>query len=267
MNHTRPAAVAGTFYSDAPLTLRRDVTNLLGGAHDLGVRPKAIVVPHAGYVYSGSIAAQAYAQVRGHAGGIRRVVLIGPSHRVAFRGLAVPTSETFATPLGEVPIDKVACVALAAHPEVIVSDRAHALEHSLEVQLPFLQSVLTEFSLVPLVAGDAPPDMVAEVLETVWGGSETLIVVSTDLSHFHDYRTAQSRDADSARRILDMRPGLRGDDACGCVGLNGFLMAAGRHCLAPRQLCLCNSGDTAGDRTRVVGYGAFAFYDADTPIH
>jgi len=255
------------FYPARADELGRQVQAHLANARDLGAAPKAIVVPHAGYVYSGDVAAEGYAQLRPHADTIRRVVLIGPSHRVAFHGLALPAATAFDTPFGRVEVDSAARALLANHPAVVVSDRAHALEHSLEVQLPFLQSVLTDFQLVPLVAGDVAAADVADVLTTLWGGAETVIVVSTDLSHFHDYRSAQALDADTAGRILTMHPDLAGEDACGCVGLNGFLVAARRHGLAPRQLRLLNSGDTAGDRARVVGYGAFAFYDADTAVH
>jgi MEMO1 family protein len=262
----RPPAVAGAFYPASADVLRHDVTSLLAAAYAGGAAPKAIVVPHAGYVYSGAVAASAYACVRAAATEIRRVVLIGPSHRVGFRGLAVPTVASFATPLGAVPIDDALRRQALTHPAVITSDRAHQLEHSLEVQLPFLQAVLRDFTLLPLVAGDAAAADVADVLDRVWGGPETLIVVSTDLSHFLDYPAAQARDAATSRHILALAPDLDGEDACGCVGLNGFLVAARRRCMTPRALARCNSGDTAGDRQRVVGYGAFAFDEAADDI-
>jgi AmmeMemoRadiSam system protein B len=256
---TRPAAVAGAFYPAQASVLRRDVAHLLESIAASAVTPKALVVPHAGYVYSGAVAATAYAQLR-NATGIRRVVLIGPSHRVGLHGLAVPSVDCFETPLGSVAIDVDLRRAALAEPGVIASDRAHQFEHSLEVQLPFLQSVLADFTLLPLVAGDAAPAQVARVLERVWGGPETLLVISTDLSHFLDYRTANARDAATCRRIATFATDLDGYDACGCVGLNGFLLAARAHGLAARELARCNSGDTAGDRGRVVGYGAFGFY-------
>lgn len=259
----RPAAVAGAFYDAMPDALRRNVEAYLAAVSDIGPAPKAIVVPHAGFVYSGAIAAVAYARLRQAAGSIHRVVLIGPSHRVGFRGLAVPTVRSFATPLGSVRVDAALCRQALLHRAVVASDRAHQQEHSLEVQLPFLQSVLTDFALLPLVAGDASSDEVAQVLERVWGGPETLIVVSTDLSHFHDTATARAKDAATCRRILALEPRLLGDEACGCVGLNGFLVAAARHNLVAQLLDSCNSGDTAGDPDRVVGYGAFAFYETD----
>jgi AmmeMemoRadiSam system protein B len=256
---TRPAAVAGAFYPAAAAVLRRDVARLLESTAGSAATPKALVVPHAGYVYSGAVAATAYAQLR-NATGIHRVVLIGPSHRVGFHGLAVPSVDRFETPLGSIAIDADLRRAALAEPGVIASDRAHELEHSLEVQLPFLQSVLADFTLLPLVAGDAAPREVARVLERVWGGRETLLVISTDLSHFLDYQAANARDAATCRRIATFATDLDGYDACGCIGLNGFLLAAHAHGLTVRELARCNSGDTAGDRNRVVGYGAFGFY-------
>jgi hypothetical protein len=263
--HTeRPPAVAGAFYPAAADVLRRDIAELLASQSvDSSRAPKAIVVPHAGYVYSGAVAAVAYACLRVAAADIRRVVLVGPSHRVAFHGLAVPTVDAFATPLGNVPIDAALRREALSQRAVITSDRAHRFEHSLEVQLPFLQTVLRDFTLLPLVAGDASPEDVASVLDRVWGGPETLLVVSTDLSHFLDYPSARVRDAATSRQILALATDLGGEDACGCVGLNGFLLAARRRELAPRAIAQCNSGDAAGDRHRVVGYGAFAFYESD----
>jgi MEMO1 family protein len=257
---TRPAAVAGAFYPANAALLRRDVAALLDAAADDSAMPKALIVPHAGYVYSGAVAAAGYAQLRRAGRAIRRVVLIGPSHRVGFDGLAVPSVDRFATPLGTVEVDAELRRAALAHPSVIASDRAHQFEHSLEVQLPFLQSVLDDFTLLPLVAGDASVRDVAAVLQAVWGGLETLLVISTDLSHYLDYATANARDEDTCRRILTLATDLDGYDACGCVGLNGFLLAARTHGLTLRQLARCNSGDSAGDRSRVVGYGAFGGY-------
>jgi len=258
---SRKPAVAGFFYPAAAEALRRDVAGYLAAVAETGPPPKVLVVPHAGLAYSGPVAATAYARLRDGAAGIRRVVLIGPTHRVAFRGIAVPAVDAFTTPLGAVPIDRAARDAVLGCPGVIRSDRAHEFEHSLEVQLPFLQLVLDDFTLLPLVVGDAPAAQVAEVLDLIWGGPETLVVVSTDLSHFHGYEEARAHDAATARRILALDPGLDGGDACGCMGLNGFLLSARRHGLLARQLDLRNSGDTAGDRSRVVGYGAFCFHE------
>lgn len=262
---TRPPAVAGTFYPGLPERLRGDVAGYLAGVRPTAGRvPKALVVPHAGFVYSGPIAAAAYAELRAAAATLRRVVLIGPSHWVPFRGIAVPAAAAFASPLGAVAIDADARREVAEHPAVISSDRAHELEHSLEVQLPFLQSVLGEFTVLPLVAGQAEAEDVAAILERVWGGGETLIVVSTDLSHYHGYEEARALDAATSRHIVAMEPCLGGEDACGCVGLNGFLLAARRHGLTAREIDVRNSGDTAGDRARVVGYGAYAFYEPES---
>jgi len=264
MNSTsvRAPAVAGAFYRNGAAALRDEIENCFAGVGARGAAPKALVVPHAGYMYSGRIAAAAYATLKDVRSTVRRVVAIGPSHRVALRGVAIATADAFATPLGEVPIDAAARRALIALPGVVASDRAHAFEHSIEVQLPFLQTVLDAFTLVPLVAGDAEPGDVAAMLERVWGGAETLVVVSTDLSHFHDASTARALDVRTCRRILALDATLGGDDACGCVGLDGFLLAARRHALVPRQLAACNSGDVTGDAERVVGYAAFGFYPA-----
>lgn len=262
---TRPAAVAGSFYPGAADELRRTVVDLLAGVVaptptvDGGL--KAIVVPHAGLQYSGAVAAAAYALLRGRVLGIRRVVLIGPSHRVDFDGLAVPAADAFETPLGRVPLDGAGREALAGQPAVLVSDRPHQREHSLEVQLPFLQIVLGQFTLLPIVTGEAAPGEVAEVLGRVWGGAETLVVVSTDLSHFHADAAARALDAATAERVRALDATLDGEDACGCVGLNGFLRAAAARRLVPVQLCLRNSADVTADRARVVGYGAFAFHE------
>jgi AmmeMemoRadiSam system protein B len=266
--HTlRPPAVAGTFYPASAAALRADVDALLTTQQARGPAPKAIVVPHAGYVYSGGVAAAAYVQLRDAAHELRRVVVVGPSHRVGFRGLAVPAAAAFATPLGTIRIDAGLRQQALTHPAVITSDAAHQFEHSLEVQLPFLQATLHDFTLLPLVAGDASPEDVAAVLERVWGGNDTLLVISTDLSHYLDYATANARDAATSRHILALKADLEGEDACGCVGLNGFLVAARRRGLTPRALSRCNSGDTSGDRRRVVGYGAFAFYEQPDVSH
>lgn len=257
----RPAAVANLFYPGAADVLAREVGAMLTAAHNGRplLRVKAIIVPHAGYVYSGPIAASVYAPLAALRDSIRRVVLLGPTHRVAVDGLALPASRAFATPLGIVPVDAPACAEIASLPQVVVSDAAHALEHSLEVQLPFLQAVLGEFSLLPLAVGRASAEQVAEVLERLWGGSETLIVVSSDLSHYLPYATAQRTDRATAQRILALDAHLDHQQACGATPVNGLLLAARRHALKAHLIDLRNSGDTAGDKARVVGYGAFAF--------
>jgi hypothetical protein len=220
---------------------------------------KALIAPHAGYVYSGAIAASAYAALKDIAPRIRRVILLGPTHRVAVHGLALPEAEAFDTPLGRVKLDAEAMRAIAHLPQVVVSDAVHALEHSLEVQLPFLQSVLSDFTLVPLAVGMATADEVAEVLETLWGGDETLIVVSSDLSHYLPYADAQSIDGGTADDIVHLRQPVSHEQACGGTPINGLIVAARKHHLTPHLLDLRNSGDTAGARDRVVGYAAFAF--------
>lgn len=264
----RPAAVAGLFYPASRPALAAEVAACLAGvppvAADARV-PKAIVAPHAGYVYSGPVAAHAYARLAPRAGRITRVVLLGPTHRVAVRGLAAPSVEAFDTPLGRVPVDRAALALLADLPQVVTSDAAHAREHSLEVHLPFLQQVLGSagWSLVPLAVGDASADEVAQVLERLWGGDETLVVVSSDLSHYLPYRAAVETDRATVDRIvaLDARP-LDHEQACGATPINGLLRVARRRGLAPRLLDVRNSGDTAGDRSRVVGYAAIAFEPA-----
>jgi len=264
MSAIRPAAVAGSFYPAAPRALRstvqRELRAVQRGPQAL---PKALIVPHAGYVYSGAVAASAYVWIEPLRGRIRRVLLLGPAHRVPVRGLAVPAAEVFETPLGPVAVDREAISEIASLPQVRVSDPAHAFEHSLEVQLPFLQELLGGFALVPLVVGDASPDEVAAVLERLWGGDETLIVVSSDLSHYHDYATARRLDAETTRAIVALRPeALDGDRACGCIPVQGLLLAARAHDLHVTAVDVRNSGDTAGPRDRVVGYGAYVITPA-----
>jgi len=268
MDNVRPAAVAGSFYPGAASALSAEVVRLLANARLLSesavTAPKVLIAPHAGYVYSGAIAALAYAQLAPVCNTIRRVVLLGPVHRVPVRGLALPGATAFATPLGEIALDQPAMDSLRGLRQVIVSPAAHAQEHSLEVQLPFLQTVLSDFKLVPLVVGDASPAEVAEVLEALWGGPETLIVVSSDLSHLLSYSAAQTVDRQTIQRILYLKGPLTQEQACGGTPINGLLHAARHHQLQPRLLGLCNSGDTAGDRGRVVGYASIAFLE---PTH
>jgi len=265
MDVRRPA-VAGTFYPADPAALRGAVDRLLAGvaappgpAPDAPAAPKALIVPHAGYVYSGATAATAYARLARAAAGIRRVVLLGPAHRLPFSGLALPGARQFATPLGTVAVDADAVAIARELPQVVEIPLAHAGEHSLEVQLPFLQRVLPEFTLLPLVVGDATGAMVAGVLDALWGGPETLIVVSSDLSHYHAYREACALDEATAARILAFSPDLDHEQACGATPINGLLLAARRRGLRVELIDLRNSGDTAGDRHRVVGYAAFGF--------
>jgi AmmeMemoRadiSam system protein B len=288
-------AVADLFYPGSPGELREAVESLLAGALSGAAAtapkappstppkaplaanaaqapkapkarraPKAIIAPHAGYAYSGPIAASAFAALAPtlapEPGAPRRIVLLGPAHRVPVRGLALPGVEAMATPLGLVDLDEEAVAAVAALPQVRVSPEAHEEEHSLEVELPFLQVLLPRWLVLPLVVGSAAPDEVAEVLERVWGGPETTIVISSDLSHYLPAAEAERTDRETAERILALDGPLAPERACGAAPINGLLLAARRAGLAPELLDLRHSGDTAGDRTRVVGYGAFGFY-------
>jgi AmmeMemoRadiSam system protein B len=257
----RPPAVAGTFYPADATRLAAEVrAHLAAGVGDGGPPPKALVAPHAGYVYSGPIAGSAFRALAPVASRLRRVVLLGPSHFVPFPGLALPAWRAFSTPLGTVPLDARAAGALADLAQVVVADAPHAREHSLEVELPFLQVALGPFELVPLAVGDAGPEEVAAALDRLWGGEETLVVVSTDLSHYLDYATARRRDEETSRAIVELAPERIGrDDACGRHPLRGLLVAARARGLAGRELDLRSSGDTAGPRHEVVGYGAYAF--------
>jgi len=257
---TRQPAVAGSFYPASALELRATVERLLRAATPRELSPKALIAPHAGYIYSGPIAATAYATLAPRTDAIHRVVLLGPSHFVPFHGLALPDAEAFETPLGRIELDRAALMMLQGHPAVQVLDEAHQREHSLEVQLPFLQVALKEFTLVPLAVGHVEPAQVAEVLDLLWGDEETLIVISSDLSHYRSYEAAAVIDAETARAIerLDGKP-LDGEHACGCHPIRGLLHAARERGMHVVPLDRRNSGDTAGDKRRVVGYGAWAF--------
>ena len=265
MSHGRPPAVAGSFYPADPDELEALVAGYLAeGARRPGAAggaaPKAVIAPHAGFVYSGPVAGSVYARIAPLRGRIERVVLLGPSHRVPLRGLAVPAADFFETPLGPVPVDRAAVERIESLPQVVRLDAAHAAEHSLEVQLPFLLRVLDRFTLVPLAVGDASAEEVDEVLEALWGGAETLIVVSSDLSHYYDYETARRLDAATTRAIEALDPqGLGAESACGRVPARGLLVAARRHGLRAETVDLRSSGDTAGPRDQVVGYGGYVF--------
>jgi AmmeMemoRadiSam system protein B len=259
MQKVRPPAVAGTFYPGDPKALRKEILRYLETTlPPEGLRPKGAIVPHAGYVYSGPVAATAYAALAPLRGIARRVVLVGPSHRVPFDGLAIPTAEAFDTPLGRVTIDQDALDRARTFPCVVSLDEAHAHEHSLEVQLPFLQETLGPFELAPFAVGSADGDEVARVIDALWGGSETVVVISSDLSHYHDYETARRLDRATARAIEELRPEqIEYDDACGRDGIRGLLLVARRRGLEVQKVDLRNSGDTAGPRDQVVGYGSF----------
>jgi hypothetical protein len=260
----RPAAVAGRFYPGDPVELSNLIKALLAQVPPAaGPSPKALIAPHAGYLYSGPVAASAYAQFLPARDQIKRIVLFGPSHFVALNGLAATSAEAFATPLGVVPVDVEAVRGLRSLPQVSELDEAHAQEHSLEVQLPFLQIVLGGFTLVPLAVGDATPEEIIQVLDALWDGPETRFVVSSDLSHYHDFQTARRLDRATAKAIEALKPGAIGEDrACGRAPIRGLLEAARQHGLRARTLDLRNSGDTAGPRDQVVGYGAFAFEES-----
>jgi AmmeMemoRadiSam system protein B len=266
MSIVRPPAVAGSFYPDDSRQLLRELAGYLDAARlspdeAEAPPPKAVIVPHAGFAYSGPVAASVYARLAKARGTIRRVVLIGPAHRVALNGVAVSGAGAFLTPLGQVTVDRAAVEAILELPQVGVMEAAHEAEHCLEVQLPFLQQVLDDFAIVPLVAGWwTPPQTVAEVLDRLWGGDETLILISSDLSHYFDYDTARRMDGATSRAIEALRPDDIGpDDACGRVPIRGLLTVAAQRGLKCRTVDLRNSGDTAGSRDRVVGYGAYLF--------
>ena len=262
----REAAVAGAFYPADQHHLQACIEAYFGEAtfhhaankhHSL---PKALILPHAGYIYSGAVAAEGYSLLADYAEDIHTVLLLGPSHRVAFRGIATTSSDYFSTPLGDIKVDREASEELQHLPSVYASDQAHLQEHSLEVHLPFLQSVLSDFSIIPLVVGDATADEVAEVISLYLGKPGVLVVISTDLSHFHDYQQARTIDQQTSDLINEKYFRLSGEQACGCRPLNGLLKLAAELQLSVEQLALCNSGDTSGDKSRVVGYGAYAIY-------
>lgn len=257
----RKPAVAGLFYPGEAATLAAEVDGLLAVVRPMpGSVPKAIIVPHAGYQYSGPIAATAYARLAPARHTIRRVVLLGPAHREWFQGMALPSVTQFRTPLGDVPLDGELAAQLAGLPGVVVRDDAHRLEHSLEVHLPFLQRLLDRFTLLPIAVSEASAGQVARVLAAAWGGRETLIVISSDLSHYHDYATARGIDAGTAAAI-EMLDGasLDGERACGYLPVQGLLLEARSRGMTVARADLRSSGDTAGPRGEVVGYGAWTF--------
>ncbi len=263
MPTVRQPAVAGRFYPERADDLSRDLDRLLEQARenpDLPAEPpKALIVPHAGYDYSGPTAARAYALLESVRDSFQRVVLLGPAHYVGFRGLALSSASAFATPLGEVPLDRQLHDTLATLGQVRLLDGPHAPEHSVEVQLPFLQWVLDDFALVPVLVGDATAEEVAAVILACWGGPETLVLVSSDLCHYLPYEQAQAADADTVRRILTLAAPLPRRSACGARGIDGLILAARGHRLRPRLVDHRTSGDTAGDRSSVVGYAAISF--------
>ncbi len=253
--------VAGQFYPADPNELRMKVRQLIASNDvKLPQAPKALIAPHAGYIYSGLTAGIAYAQLSPIADTVRRVVLLAPSHRVGFSGIAHSSANFFCTPLGELEVDLEGLALILNLPQVTLLDRAFSLEHSLEVHLPFLQEALSDFKIVPLIVGNADPKSVAEVLDRLWGGPETLIVISSDLSHFLDYESAKAIDAKTSDAIEKLQPDqISSHQACGSAPVKGLLLAAQHNNLQVEVLDLRNSGDTAGPRDKVVGYGAYAF--------
>jgi AmmeMemoRadiSam system protein B/AmmeMemoRadiSam system protein A len=259
MLRTREPAVAGTFYPADPEVLHQQLTEWLEKRPAQQHAPKAIIVPHAGYIYSGELAAQAYASLSGVRDKVKTVILLGPAHRVYFRGIAAPSADEFRTPLGSVSIDQNTIEKMVeSFPFVQRLPQSHRDEHCLEVQLPFLQEMLENFRLIPLVVGDTTPQQVDKVIDYLWGDASTLIVISSDLSHYHDYATAKTLDGQTAQAIESLQPqNLNGERACGFLPVSGLLLAARRRHMTPERVGLCNSGDTAGDKSRVVGYGAW----------
>lgn len=264
MMNVRHAAVAGTFYPDEPEVLIRNIDSMLFDIDESAHKksPKAMIVPHAGYIYSGPTAAAAYSLLDPER--VKRVILFGPTHRVLLSGLAVPDVDAFETPLGKVPLDRDAIRQISKLEQVHIDNESHATEHSLEVHLPFLQHRLNQFTLVPVAIGQARPEMVAEVLDMLWGGEETVIIISSDLSHFHTYEKARQMDLATVETILQRVPTIHHEQACGATPINGLLSAMVKHPLAPKLIDFRNSGDTAGPHDRVVGYASIAFYEQGT---
>ncbi len=260
MKTVKQPAVAGTFYPAEPETLHRQVRQFIDAAgHVTDTTPRALIAPHAGYIYSGPIAGSAYAALQ-NASGIQRVILLAPAHRVAFRGIAYSSATHFETPLGLIPVDREVLDNIARLPAVQLNDAAFRDEHSIEVQLPFLQEILSDFKIIPLLVGDASAQQVAEILEQTWDAQENLIVISSDLSHYLDYETATEMDQKTSRAIEALEPeALTYHSACGRTPVSGLLLVAKKHGLKASRLDLRNSGDTAGSRDRVVGYGAYVF--------
>lgn len=270
MASVRPAAIAGLFYPGSAGELSRTVDAMLAAVPVTNAAadvPKAIIAPHAGFIYSGAIAASVYARLTPARDRIKRVVLLGPTHRVAIHGMALPGVDAFATPLGVVPIDQAGVKSLMKLPYVGHNAEAHRLEHCLEVQLPFLQKVFANFTLLPLAVGRASAQQVADVLELLWGGDDTLIVISSDMAHYLPYDQAREVDSDTARAIVDLRTDLNHHQACGATPVTGLTLLAQRRGLKPTLVDLRNSGDTAGDKSRVVGYGSFAFHEPLSSAH
>lgn len=262
MEIVRPNAVAGLFYPADAIKLSKHIAADMAACQTKQMfRPKVLIVPHAGYIYSGSVAASAYQYLQPFKATIKRVVLIGPSHRIPFEGLAISTTDWFETPMGLIAVDRQAESQIISIDGVQALEQAHAREHSLEVQLPFLQYLLDDFKIVPIVTGHASPQLITKVLDKLGGGTETLVVISSDLSHYLDYDSARETDTKTSQAIINMNNRIiDGYHACGSVAINGLLLYARQHQLQGHILDLRNSGDTTGKRDSVVGYGAYLFH-------
>ena len=253
----RQPAVAGAFYPDSAHALHSLIIEMLDDAQARDLSPKVLVVPHASYIYSGPIAASAYRLLKNMKNTIRRVVLLGPAHHTPLESMALPDCDAFSTPLGDIPLDTQTMNHLLTFSQIEKSNIPHVMEHSLEVQCPFLQTCLTDFKLIPIVVGDATSLSVAEVLDYLWGEEETLFIISSDLSHYHNYEEASYRDNLTVKAIEQLSSNLTGGQACGCHLLNGMMKVAQRRGMEVITLDVRNSGDTVGDKNRVVGYGSF----------
>lgn len=260
--NVRTPSVAGSFYPGDERSIHAMLDEQLADAREqskVTIDPKAMIVPHAGWIYSGPIAASAYVLLENRRETIDRVVLLGPSHFLPFDGIALPSVDAFATPLGMIPLDRTTASTLADLDFVSIRDSPHSREHSLEVQLPFLQKILEAFELVPLAVSDATPAQVGEVIDRLWGDERTLILISSDLSHYQDYERARRIDENTARAIDELsREDIDPNEACGCRPINGMIHTARRRRMKCTRLDLRNSGDTAGPSDQVVGYGAWA---------
>ncbi len=259
--NVRQPAVAGMFYPQDRLILEQTIKQFIAQAEQYNPPPKALIVPHAGYIYSGYTAAQAYASLQSKSATIKKIVLLGPAHTMYFKGIAYDPATYVATPLGDIEQDTGLLAKISSLPYVYSLPQAHQKEHCLEVQWPFCQVLFNQFTLLSLVVGETEPEQVAELLELVWGGDETLIIISSDLSHYLAYNEAQKEDTQTCLAISTLNfESLIHHNACGFYPLRGFLHYARQHQLCGRLVDLRNSGDTAGSKERVVGYSSYHFY-------
>jgi len=262
---SRQASVAGSFYPKNPAQLKKTLTNLFNANEDLNIDfqtpVKAIIAPHAGYIYSGPIAAKAYSLVSTCIKGKNKITIIGPSHFVPFNGIALSTAEFFETPLGKIKVDHHAYELINRIPEVIYLDEAHAREHSIEVHLPFIQYLKKDVRIIPLAVGQTSYQKVAKVLEKFCEEKDNLIIISSDLSHYHAYGYAQKYDLQTALKIENYKCSQLGpNEACGYLAIAGLLKMAKDRKYKIKRIDLCNSGDTSGSKDTVVGYGSWFFH-------